>query len=191
MLPLTGLDEPYCYSLKEIVRANKSKENEVRENILLLARDRNGERVNECDNRQSCLLFPKWNRLSSLSSPLLTWQQFFKKKKRASEENSREAERGRESVLRWDKLSPHLSSHHFGGLQTQIKKPQLEDIDFILRLWLWPSMYSLLETRLIMSISLTSNYVYLELITLKQYKLILEECCNQYPNIFYKICWTS
>lgn len=99
MLPLTGLNEPYCYSLKKIVRVNKSKESEIRENILLLARDRNGERVNECDNRQSCLLFPKWSRLSSLSSPLLTWQQFLKKEKRASEKNSREVEGGEKVFL--------------------------------------------------------------------------------------------
>lgn len=56
-------------------------------------RGRDGERVNKGGDRQSCLSFLRWNRLSPLSSPLLTWPQFLKKKRRASGENGGERER--------------------------------------------------------------------------------------------------
>lgn len=55
-------------------------------------RGRDGERVNKGGDRQSCLSFLRWNRLSPLSSPLLTWPQFLKKKRRASGENGGERE---------------------------------------------------------------------------------------------------
>lgn len=65
----------------------------------------------------SCRSFLRWNRLILLSSPLLTWPRFLKKTMRAGEENTEEGgwgEKGR------DTLTLYLSSHHFGGWQTQI-----------------------------------------------------------------------
>lgn len=60
-----------------------------------------------------CLSFLRWNRLSLLSSPLLTWPQFLKKKTRASGGNSWERWRGekREHAQARDTLSsPFLTS---------------------------------------------------------------------------------
>lgn len=88
-----------------------------RDGRVYRVRYRDGEAVNEGGDRQRCRSFLRWNRLSLLSSPLLTWPWFLKKTMRAGEENTEErvgGEKGR------DTLSPHLSSHHFGGWQTQI-----------------------------------------------------------------------
>lgn len=58
-------------------------------------------------DRQSCLSFLRWNRLSSLSSPLLTWPQFKKK------ENSSERWRGEgESALLGEETHSLLTSLH-------------------------------------------------------------------------------
>ncbi len=65
----------------------QSEGREMREFTMWLMRDSDRERVNQGGDRQNCLSFLKWNRLSSLSSPPLTWPQEYS---RAVEEGKSE-----------------------------------------------------------------------------------------------------
>lgn len=89
-------------------------------------RDRVGDRVKE--GGPSCLSPLRWIRHSSLSSPLLTWPQLLKIKQEWAGET---VEIGGEENERHTFSSPSFKSLWW---------PWQGDIDFLLLVWLWPSV---------------------------------------------------
>lgn len=109
-------------------------------------RGSDGERVNEGGDRPSCLSFLKWDRLSSLFSPLLTWPQIWKKKtSKWVRRNSGERWKGeseRERAVRHTFSSPFLAPLWWltnTNLETSTRRHRY----YISVLWPSPSVHSL------------------------------------------------
>lgn len=152
-------------------------------------KDRDRERANEggdSGDRQSCLSFLRWDRLSSLFSPLLTWPQIWKKKRKekgSGWEKGNSEERWKGENDRCTFSSPFLAALWWltdTDLETSTKwhrycKPEM---------WLWPSpsvhslcnheafVYSSAETQITICNLLTSPNVlyviYLQLTAMLQ-----------------------